>query len=166
MIAASPTNNPPSPNSLYYAAVGLSLDEYMGDDTVITCFASYSNANLTSTERPGTILVSWNDHTENYILFQASQVILQVNQVGIQDSRFQCSGFWSFSGRKNIQMNPERTYDLSDPTMTWHILFARGTADVYTPSLSVFITFSFFISPNISNNCSRRNTKKSSDFMI
>uniref|UniRef100_A0A914DRP6 Uncharacterized protein n=1 Tax=Acrobeloides nanus TaxID=290746 RepID=A0A914DRP6_9BILA len=150
-IAGTPTNYAPEENGVpvsdlyYYVAVAFSLDEFMGADTVITCItgndvspptSSSINTNLTKrNQKPGNILVSWNDAFNNYIIFDASDSIIRVGNVGMQNSRIYCNGFWNFSGRKNIRY-PERTYDLSSPNMKWHILVARGTANRNTYALN------------------------------
>ncbi|KAI1712289.1 ferric-chelate reductase 1 [Ditylenchus destructor] len=110
----------------YYGAVGFSLDEYMGDDTVISCTVDNTGY--------GTILLGWNDHTKNYLQFQATEVMLSSTTARLVGDRLECEGRLIFSGWDKVE-SPNRILDFRDGNNSHHLLFARGIADPRTHEL-------------------------------
>uniref|UniRef100_A0A915E3R0 ascorbate ferrireductase (transmembrane) n=1 Tax=Ditylenchus dipsaci TaxID=166011 RepID=A0A915E3R0_9BILA len=110
----------------YYGAVGFSLDEFMGDDTVIVCTVDNTGY--------GTVLLGWNDHTKNYLQFQATEVILTSTTASLVNDRIDCEGKFNFAGWKKVE-RPNRVYDFQNGNQSYHLLFARGRADPRTHEL-------------------------------
>ncbi|PAV82894.1 hypothetical protein WR25_21162 [Diploscapter pachys] len=113
------------PTRPFWAAVGFSFNQRMGDDTVFECIVSPSTAMR--------VQLSFNDETFNHVLPQATSVLLNNTAVGYNNGMLLCSATIMFDNYNQIDWNmaaPFRVHNLE--SQPFHLLFARGSADSYT----------------------------------
>ncbi|KAE9552864.1 hypothetical protein FO519_003929 [Halicephalobus sp. NKZ332] len=99
---------------------------FFGDDTVIACVFNGTS---------GYIFAAWNDKTDGHIDREATWRYIDPSSIGVINSDMKCSGRWRFQPRPSITNAPEYIMNLSSPSYSFHILFARGYADRYSAEL-------------------------------
>uniref|UniRef100_A0A1I7SI28 DOMON domain-containing protein n=1 Tax=Bursaphelenchus xylophilus TaxID=6326 RepID=A0A1I7SI28_BURXY len=108
----------------YYVALGLSLDETMGADTVIVC--------VTNAMGNSTVYLSWNDGTHNYRLYKESDLLISQAEVSAA-GKITCQWRWNLDAYNQLPADSlSKIYNLSDNSIEYHFLLARGSADAYT----------------------------------
>ncbi|VDD93809.1 unnamed protein product, partial [Enterobius vermicularis] len=111
------------PAEAHYISVGISKDTRMGDDSVVEC--------IFAADGSGRAYISFNDETHNEQLYQASSVMINDTNFAVENGTVRCSVKWQFSARQLV--NPKDQFKVFDlESGLWHLLFARGNADVYS----------------------------------
>ncbi|CAB3404520.1 unnamed protein product [Caenorhabditis bovis] len=107
----------------FYAALGFSFNQRMDDDTVFECVVPHTGE--------GKVQISFNDETFNQVLPQATSVLLTEETTSYVDGVITCSGKLLLDNRHLVDNSSQfMVHDLE--TGSYHLLFARGSADVFT----------------------------------
>ncbi|CAL2033057.1 unnamed protein product [Caenorhabditis brenneri] len=107
----------------FYAALGFSFNQRMDDDTVFECVVPHTG--------DGKVQISFNDETFNQVLPQASSVLLTEGTTSYVDGVLTCSAKLLLDNRPLISNDTQfMVHDLE--TGSYHLLFARGSANKYT----------------------------------
>ncbi|CAD5211104.1 unnamed protein product [Bursaphelenchus okinawaensis] len=108
----------------YYVALGLSLDQKMGSDTVFVC--------VTNSMGNSTVYLGWNDGTHNYRLYRETELLLSNTAASVGD-KITCQWSWNVEAYDQLSSDSQnKVFDLSDPDLEFYFLLARGPADPYT----------------------------------
>ncbi|KAI6229859.1 hypothetical protein M3Y99_01121400 [Aphelenchoides fujianensis] len=129
-------------NRSIYGAVGFSLDERMGNDTVIVCAMNSTGG--------GSVYVAWNDYHRSIRQYEATKAMIGEATVQLQGNRrmhpdnqrtlagdrMNCRAEWKFDGLATLgAADRKRIFDLKDPAANFFLLYARGPANPNTLDL-------------------------------
>ncbi|CAJ0607204.1 unnamed protein product [Cylicocyclus nassatus] len=106
-----------------YAALGFSYNQRMNDDTVVEC--------VQPLQGEGKVRVSFNDETSNYVLYQATDVLLENGTTRLEDGLLTCDVKLKLDNVLLVANESQfMIHDLE--SQPYYLLFARGNANPYT----------------------------------